>query len=136
MDAWPKAHGIRYITLFVEDLDATKAFYRDVLGLAIDWEDEASAVFGFGNTSINLLRVEEAEGLVGPARIAIADAGTRALFTLPVQDADATCETLAERGVRVINGPVDRPWGVRTACFADPAGHLWEIAQDIVPPGA
>ena len=131
MDAWPTAHGIRFITLFVEDLDATKAFYRDVFALPIDWEDDASAVFSFGNTSINLLKIEEADGLVGPARVAGGEAGARAQFTLPVEDADATCAMLIERGVTMINGPLDRPWGVRTACFADPAGHLWEVAQTL-----
>ena len=39
------------------------------------------------------------------------------------------CAELARRGVELINGPMDRPWGVRTACFADPAGHIWEIAH-------
>ncbi|MDQ3782600.1 MAG: VOC family protein, partial [Actinomycetota bacterium] len=29
----------------------------------------------------------------------------------------------------LLNGPVDRPWGVRTASFRDPAGHIWEIAR-------
>jgi catechol 2,3-dioxygenase-like lactoylglutathione lyase family enzyme len=133
MDAWPTSHGIRYITLFVDDLAATTAFYRDVFGLAVEWEDDASAVFGFGNTSINLLKVGEADGLIGPAKVASADAGARAQLTLPVEDVDATCALLAERGVTLINGPTDRPWGVRTACFADPGGHLWEVAQDIAP---
>ena len=131
MDAWPTAHGIRFITLFVEDLEATKAFYQDVFALPIDWEDDASAVFSFGNTSINLLKAEEADDLVGPAKVAGRDAGARAQFTLPVEDADATCAMLAERGVTIINGPLDRPWGVRTACFADPGGHLWEVAQTL-----
>ena len=36
---------------------------------------------------------------------------------------------LAGRGVKFLNGPMDRPWGIRTACFADPAGHIWEIAK-------
>ena len=26
-------------------------------------------------------------------------------------------------------GPVDRPWGIRTASFRDPGGHIWEIAR-------
>jgi lactoylglutathione lyase len=38
---------------------------------------------------------------------------------------------LSGRGVELINGPLDRPWGQRTACFADPDGHLWEVAQSI-----
>jgi len=30
----------------------------------------------------------------------------------------------------VISGPADRDWGIRTITFADPAGYIWEIAQD------
>ncbi|HPM51986.1 MAG TPA: hypothetical protein PK282_07100, partial [Rhodoglobus sp.] len=33
--------------------------------------------------------------------------------------------------VEQLNGPVDRPWGIRTAAFADPAGHVWEIAGPV-----
>jgi uncharacterized glyoxalase superfamily protein PhnB len=33
--------------------------------------------------------------------------------------------------VEVITGPADRPWGMRTVTFADPAGHIWEIAQGL-----
>ena len=32
-------------------------------------------------------------------------------------------------GVEFLNGPVDRPWGIRTASFRDPGGHVWEIAH-------
>jgi uncharacterized glyoxalase superfamily protein PhnB len=41
---------------------------------------------------------------------------------------------LEQHGVKMINGPVDQPWGRRTAAFADPAGHLWEIAQVLSDP--
>jgi catechol 2,3-dioxygenase-like lactoylglutathione lyase family enzyme len=36
---------------------------------------------------------------------------------------------LPARGVELLNGPIDRLWGIRTASFHDPAGHLWEIAK-------
>jgi hypothetical protein len=36
--------------------------------------------------------------------------------------------------VALLNGPMDRPWGVRTASFTDPAGNVWEIAQPVVVP--
>ncbi len=42
---------------------------------------------------------------------------------------DATCVELAARGVRLLNGPTERPWGVRTASSRDPGGHIGEIAQ-------
>jgi catechol-2,3-dioxygenase len=51
--AWPKA--INALTLFVEDLDATKAFNRQVFGVPMIYEDDDSAVFNFGNTIVNLL---------------------------------------------------------------------------------
>ena len=127
MDSWPK--GISNITLFVEDLPATKQFYQEVFGLPIHFEDPDSAVFNFGNTLINLLKVTEAPDLIGPAKVAGPDAGTRFQFTIDVDDVDAMCVELAKRGVELLNGPIDRPWGIRTASFRDPAGHIWEIAK-------
>ena len=38
---------------------------------------------------------------------------------------------LEDRGVTLISGPTDRPWGMRTITFADPGGYTWEIAQDL-----
>jgi catechol 2,3-dioxygenase-like lactoylglutathione lyase family enzyme len=125
--SWPS--GISAITAFVEDLDAAKRFYADVFGLPVVFEDDASAVFSFGNTIINLLKTEAARGLIEPAEVASRDAGARIQFTIEVDDVDAMCAELAERGVELLNGPMDRPWGIRTASFRDPGGHIWEIAR-------
>jgi catechol 2,3-dioxygenase-like lactoylglutathione lyase family enzyme len=123
---WPG--GITAITLFVEDVAAAKLFYGTVFDLPVVFEDANSAVFQFGSTLINLLISSEGPELVGPAPVGGADAGVRAQFTLDVDDVDERCAELTSRGVTMINGPVDRSWGIRTACFADPAGHVWEIA--------
>lgn len=123
------ATKIAAITLFVEDLAATKQFYREVFDLTLRYEDDASAVFDLGATMINLLRVSAAPELVEPGRVAGPDTGNRMVFTIDVDDVDATCAMLAERGVELLNGPMDRPWGIRTASFRDPAGHIWEIAK-------
>lgn len=127
MGTWPGR--ISAITLFAEDLAATRQFYVDEFGLPVHYEDDVSAVFNFGNTLINLLQVTEAHGLIEPAQVADPDAGARAQFTLEVDDVDATCAELAKRGVMLLNGPMDRPWGIRTASFRDPSGHIWEIAK-------
>jgi catechol 2,3-dioxygenase-like lactoylglutathione lyase family enzyme len=124
---WPGA--ISAITLFVEDLPATKQFYQEVFGLPVFFEDDNSAVFRFPNTLINLLAVGEAPELIAPAAVASPDAGSRLQLTIEVDDVDAVCAALAGRGVRLLNGPIDRPWGIRTAAFRDPAGHVWEIAK-------
>jgi len=125
--AWPGA--IAAITLFVEDLEAAKRFYREVFGLPVAFEDDNSTVFMFGETMVNLLKASEAPGLVEPATVATHEAGVRFQFTLGVGDVDAMCEDLKERGVDLLNGPIDRPWGIRTASFRDPGGHIWEIAH-------
>jgi hypothetical protein len=39
------------------------------------------------------------------------------------------CAELATRGVELLNGPIDRPWEVRTASFRDPGGDIWKIAK-------
>jgi catechol 2,3-dioxygenase-like lactoylglutathione lyase family enzyme len=124
--AWPS--GIGAITVFAEDFAATRQFYVDVFGLPIAFEDESSAAFDFGNTLINVLDARDAPELIAPTPVAAPDAGARAQFTINVEDVDATCAELERRGVTLLNGPIDRPWGVRTATFADPAGHIWEVA--------
>jgi len=124
---WPP--GIAAITLFEEDLETAKRFYQEVFRLPVFFEDENSAVFKFADTLVNLLNVSEAPELVKPAKAATEDAGVRFQFTLEVDDVDAMCEELRGRGVEILNGPIDRPWGIRTASFRDPGGHIWEIAR-------
>lgn len=126
-DAWP-GH-ISAMTLFAEDLDAVKEFYQQVFGLPVVFADDDSVVFRFGELLINLLKTAAASELIDPGRVATREAGSRFQLTLEVDDVDAMCEELIARGVELLNGPVDRPWGVRTASFRDPGGHIWELAQ-------
>ena len=123
--------SVDFITLFVDDLDRSKTFYRDVFGLPLLFEDENSAVFRFANTGINLLRSKAAEDLIRPGAVARQDAGARLVFTIDVDDVDEVRAELAAHGVELLNGPVNRPWGRRTASFTDPGGHIWEIAEDL-----
>ena len=124
---WPQ--GIGAITLFVEDLQICKQFYRKVFNLPVMFEDENSAVFNFGNTIINLLQTNAVAELINPANAANPEDGARFVLTIEVDDVDELCTELAAHGVQLLNGPIDRPWGIRTASFRDPAGHIWEIAK-------
>jgi catechol 2,3-dioxygenase-like lactoylglutathione lyase family enzyme len=86
MSATPRS--IDAITLFVEDLEQSKLFYRDVFGLPVVFEDENSAVFRFENTVINLLKIPAARDLIKPGVVASPDAGSRSQFTIPVKDVE------------------------------------------------
>ncbi len=123
--------SIGAITLFVDDPQRSKRFYEEVFGLPVIYEDDNSAVLKFENTIVNLLATTEAHGLIEPATVAGREAGSRFVFSIWVDDTDAVCAQLAEHGVALLNGPVDREWGKRTAGFADPDGHIWEVAQDL-----
>ena len=127
MSSWPR--GIATVTLFVEDLDAAKRFYQEAFGLPVVFEDDDSAVFKFSNMLVNLLKTTAAGELIDPAPVATREAGSRFQLTIEVDDVDAMCVELALHGVQLLNGPIDRPWGVRTASFRDPGGHIWEIAK-------
>ncbi len=122
------------ITLFVEDPRRSQSFYEEVFGLPVIWEDEDSAAFRFENTVVNLLKIPAARDLIEPGAVASREAGSRFQLTIWVDDADAVSAELAKRGVELLNGPMNREWGVRTASFTDPDGHIWEIAQKL--PGA
>ena len=124
-------NSMSVITLFAEDLARTKSFYQEVLGLQLLFESENQAVFKFANLVVNLTEAADPLELIAPASVASRDAGARSQLVIQVNDVDAACTELARHGVTLLNGPQDRPWGVRTASFIDPAGHVWEVAQDL-----
>jgi lactoylglutathione lyase len=116
------------LTLFVADKERAKGFYARAFEREPMFEDDSSVVFKFENTLINLLDERAAPELIEPATVGT---GTRAQFTIWVDDVDGEHARLRSRGIDFLNGPLDRPWGQRTAAFSDPDGHVWELAQAI-----
>jgi catechol 2,3-dioxygenase-like lactoylglutathione lyase family enzyme len=123
--------GIGAITVFVADRLRAKAFYERVFRARLLHEDDASVVFDMGNTMLNLLEKPFAEELLAPAVVGAPAPGPRSMLSIWVDDVDAVCADLRHAGVTLINGPIDREWGRRTAAFTDPDGTLWEVAQDL-----
>jgi lactoylglutathione lyase len=123
--------GVGAITLFVQDPQRSKSFYADVFGVSPIYEDSDAVTFKFENLLVNLLATPAARELIDPGTVAAQAAGAQFQLTIWVDDADAVCAELASHGVDLLNGPSDREWGVRTASFMDPDGHLWEIAQSL-----
>ena len=127
MNDWPGS--IAAITLFVADLDASRNFYQRVFGLPLHFADNDSVVFRFGDTLVNLLVERATPEVIAPAMLAPGGVGARFQFTVNVDDVDRTCTELTVLAVELLNGPMDRPWGIRTASFVDPDGYIWEIAS-------
>jgi catechol 2,3-dioxygenase-like lactoylglutathione lyase family enzyme len=117
------------VTLFVDDLAASRSFYADVFQAPIANEDATSCAFRFpGDVYINLVTTDSAREFIEPARVGGEGTPARMMLTLEVADVDAVCDRLLAQGVKLLNGPADRPWG-RVATFADPSGHCWELSD-------
>jgi len=122
---------LEVITLFVGDVAKARKFYANLFGGEVIFEDDVSFVMRLKNLLLNVLQDGQAGTLVEPLAVGRDGSAARALFTIRVDDVDATCVELERLGMQILNGPTDRPWGRRTAAFADPAGHAWEIAQEL-----
>jgi uncharacterized glyoxalase superfamily protein PhnB len=123
---------VNVITLFVEDTSRSKEFYERVFDVAGIDEGHGTVILPFGNVLLRLLGRAEAESeMLRQVPVADPSSGTTAQLGFGVDDADAYCAELAERGVSIVYGPVDRPWGRRNAGFRDPDGHVWQFGSDI-----
>ncbi|MQA86772.1 MAG: VOC family protein [Streptosporangiales bacterium] len=118
---------VGYVILYVTDLRASIAFYRDVVGLPFKFEDAGYAEFAMHGTRFALYERRRAEWLVD-SEVAL---GPAAEVAFVVDDVDAHAERLTELGARILSGPADRPWGHRTLHVADPDGFVVEFAQEI-----
>ncbi len=117
--------------LFVEDLARSKAFYANVLGLSLAFEDDSSAGMTIGDLMVLLVTVDSGVELleehVGTPR----GLRTTNVFNLFVDDVDRWYSRLSDQGVEFLVAPKDRAWGRRTAHLRDPDGFVWEISQSI-----
>ena len=117
------------ITIFSSDLAQSDDFYRNTLRLTEVFADDACVMFDFSRTTINVLKITEAAELVDPRTPKTSTHNPTSVFTIIVESCDQTVASIRENGSEPISGPIDRPWGRRTAMFADPDGYLWEFAE-------
>ncbi len=125
------------IGLFVGDLPKMVAFYRDVLGVEIEWSGEgANAEFKHEGIRFAMFSrpafPEIIPELVGHE--ASYSKGLNPTFELAIdlprfEDVDPEFKRLVEAGARPVVEPRDEPWGMRSSMVADPEGNLIEIGS-------
>ncbi|QKG27369.1 VOC family protein [Actinomadura verrucosospora] len=113
------------ILLRPADLERSRRFYRDVLGLAVYREfgppDSPGVVFFLGSGFL------EVSGH-GPG-----GAGPSPMIWLQVRDVRAEHERLAAAGARVTREPREEPWGLVEMWLEDPDGAKIVVVE--VPEG-
>ena len=122
------------IGLFVKDLPKMVQFYKEVIGLAIDWDGTGPyAEFDHEGIRFSMFERKELEKLLRqPPSFPTGINGT---FELAInvgepKEVDAMYHRLINAGAHDIYEPRDEPWKMRSAMIADPEGNLLEIASD------
>ena len=129
---------INVITLGVNNLERSLAFYRDGLGLPTEgitgseFEDGAVVFFNLNNDLILALypRTSQAKdgkvpvGQPNPAEFSIGH------NVNSKEEVDAILQKAQKAGARITDPAHDRFWGGYSGYFQDPDDHLWEIAWD------
>jgi catechol 2,3-dioxygenase-like lactoylglutathione lyase family enzyme len=128
---------LSFVTLVVEDLDATRAFYVDGLGWRPEMEatGEVLMIRVGSHVVLSLWDEGHAAAEIGP----VTRGGTPPLAlahnVASPEEVDAVLEHARTAGARSVSGAVARDWGGYTGYFADPDGFRWEVAYNPGPIG-
>lgn len=122
------------IGLFVSDLKTMVEFYRDVVGIEIDWNGEGPyAEFNHEGIRFAMYERKALPALLGQTP-SFPD-GLNGTFELALnvgdpENVDSTFTLMVEKGANPIYAPRNEPWNMRSAVVTDPEGNMIEIASD------
>lgn len=127
---------ITLITLGVDDLERSLAFYRDGLGLAsagiVGTEFEHGAVAFFtlsgGLTLAIWPRTSIAHDTGLPPSAANPTELTIGHNVASREEVDAVIDEARRAGATIVKEPAETFWGGYAGYFQDPDGHVWEVA--------
>jgi catechol 2,3-dioxygenase-like lactoylglutathione lyase family enzyme len=125
---------VSLVTLGVTDLARSTAFYE-----ALGWRRSSASVdgvVGFFDTAGGLLALWGEDALAEDAgqEAAAAPAAFRgvalAINLESPERVDAAFEEIRSAGGEIVKPPQPTDWGGYSGYFADPDGHLWEVAHN------
>jgi catechol 2,3-dioxygenase-like lactoylglutathione lyase family enzyme len=132
---------LNVVTLAVDNLDRSLAFYRDGLGLATegivgeefvgsaDLPSGRAAMFSPESGLILSLypRTELAKGAHLDAGRTSGSGFSLGCVVETRAEVDDLLDEVTRAGGEITAPSHERPWGIYSGYFADPDGHLWEV---------
>lgn len=121
---------LSFITLGVSDLDRSKRFYSEVLG----WQpfQDTGGIVMYKLNGVLLSLYPQHELMVDAKAVDNARGARSTLAQCPSspEEVDDLFTHLQKHGVTITKMPEKVFWGGYSGYFADPDGHLWEIAHN------
>lgn len=127
---------ISLITICVDDLERSLAFYRDGLGLAtqgvVGTEFEYGAVAFFELEGGLKLAIYPRKSLSADSGLSVENSSATEFSighnVASKSEVDAVMEQASKAGAVVVKPAQDTFWGGYAGYFQDPDRHLWEVA--------
>lgn len=118
---------LRYVTLFVSDMERSVAFYRDVLGWPLKCQSPERTEFATEGTTLALHYASK------PSRAAAlqGEIAGRCQLGLWVDDVEAFHQDMVARGTLCIQPPTADASGTKVAVYADPDGLPFSVAASL-----
>lgn len=116
--------SLDHLFIVVSDLERSKRFYTEVLGLRVGFEDQGYVRLQ-GDGGFHIGMEQRAAGEVGGRGIEIA---------VLVEDVDRRYEQMSAQGLTFAGPPTDQEWGARHAWFEDPDGYRMSIFSPLAGP--
>ncbi|HEY9089100.1 MAG TPA: VOC family protein [Anaerolineaceae bacterium] len=124
---------IDMVGIFVSDMAASVAFYRDILRLEVDWDGQGPyAECKMEGTRFSFYERRLLPGLLGvePGYPAGVNGSFEIAFDFPTSAAlDAEFERITAAGAKALYPPRDEPWGMRSGYILDPDGNMIELSS-------
>jgi catechol 2,3-dioxygenase-like lactoylglutathione lyase family enzyme len=125
-------HHIRhldYTILFARDMDAMRDFYGSVMEFEVNRDLSRGWIeYRVGS---NLVALTEHGVMFDDPKPQKGALSAQLAFRVTREQVDECAEALTAKGVELVSGPADQPWGHRTLFFRDPDGNVLEIYADI-----
>ena len=125
-----RANRITLVTLGVADLARARAFY-EALGWEVEKALEETVFFDMGGAKLGLYRLGMLAADLGREPGALGTgAMTLAQNFAAEAEVDAAFEAALAAGASACKRPEAVFWGGYSGTYADPDGHIWEVAMN------
>jgi catechol 2,3-dioxygenase-like lactoylglutathione lyase family enzyme len=116
--------------LFVKDIEVSKKFYTDILGLSIDLDFGKNVIFKNGFAIWEIQDSHVIPSKLGLDNITNSNVNRFELY-FETEKLPEVFDILKNHNIKFLHDVYEEPWGQQTIRFFDPDNHLIEIGESM-----